>query len=632
MRVIGTAGHVDHGKTTLVESLTGINPDRLQEEQARQMTIDLGFAWLTLPDGESVGIIDVPGHRDFIENMLAGVGGIDAAILVVAADEGVMPQTREHLAILDLLEVERAVVALTKADLIHDPAWIELVCDDVRGLLAGTRLEGAAIVPVSARTGAGLQELITALAEILRVLPTRSDLGRPRLSIDRAFTMSGFGTIVTGTLLDGRLSIGQEIEVLPSGLGARIRGLQTHRTKIEEAVPGSRVAVNVTGVEVSQLNRGDVLALPGTYRTTSRVDVSFRLLREAEDSLRHNQTVKLFLGAAQRIARVRVLGADAISPGGRGWLQLEVDSPLVGVRGDHFILRRPSPGETLGGGRVADPAPAWRHRRRDPRVIERLERLLQGTPGQVLLQALIRLGPMPLDRAMEAAGVGEDALKELNEQGALVKLGDASVSPEGPLWIADRETWNGLTSRLKGILTGYHRENPLRQGMPREELKSRSGLESRAFSVVVGHAQREGLLEEAGSSVRLAGFAPRLTSRQKELVDHLLARFEASPFAPPSVKECVEAASEDVVSYLVDSGKLIQLSPEVVFTNETYQEMIRRIRQEFARRETLTVAQIRDLFGTSRKYVLALMEHLDETGVTQREGDIRRLSGANSPR
>ena len=280
MRVIGTAGHVDHGKSTLIAALTGINPDRLKEEQERQMTIDLGFAWLTLPGGEEIGIVDVPGHRDFIENMLAGIGGIDAALLVIAADEGVMPQTREHLAILDLLQIKHGIVILTKIDLVDDPAWLDLVEADVRAALQGTVLQAAPILRVSSPTRAGFPELLQSLDTLMEKLPARPDLGRPRLPIDRVFSIAGFGTVVTGTLSDGRLAVGDELEILPVGLHARIRGLQTHKKKEETAVPGSRVAVNLSGVDVEQVSRGEVLASPGQYAPTQRLDVQFRLLAE----------------------------------------------------------------------------------------------------------------------------------------------------------------------------------------------------------------------------------------------------------------------------------------------------------------------------------------------------------------
>ncbi|RMF28066.1 MAG: selenocysteine-specific translation elongation factor, partial [Chloroflexi bacterium] len=350
MRVIGTAGHVDHGKSTLVKALTGIDPDRLREEKERQMTIDLGFAWLTLPGGEPVGIVDVPGHKDFIENMLAGVGGIDAALFVVAADEGVMPQTREHLAILDLLEVKTGVVAITKADLSESPEWLELVMAEVSETLEGTCLEGAPLIPVSAKTGEGLTELLAALEEVLATSEPRRDRGRPRLPVDRVFTISGFGTVVTGTLIDGSFEIGQEVEIQPQGLRARIRGLQTHKRAIEKAVPGSRVAVNLSGVSKEQLWRGSVVTTPGWLRPTLLVDARLRYLEDARHPLRHNAEVKFFSGSTEVMARVRLLSHQELPPGETGWVQLRLAAPVPLVKGDRFIIRRPSPPATIGGG------------------------------------------------------------------------------------------------------------------------------------------------------------------------------------------------------------------------------------------------------------------------------------------
>ncbi len=320
MRVVGTAGHVDHGKSTLVAALTGTNPDRLKEEQARQMTIELGFAWLTLPGGEEVGIVDVPGHRDFIENMLAGVGEIDATLFVIAADEGVMPQTREHLSIIDLMQVPGGLIVLTKTDLIDDPDWLDLVEGDIKQLVAGTVLENAPVLRVSARTGAGITELKAALAESLRQHPARPDLGRPRLPIDRVFSIAGFGTVVTGTLSDGHLRQGDEVEILPGGPRGRIRGLQSHKHKEEMASPGSRTAVNVSGVDVEQVTRGQALTHPGVYQPTQRLDAYFRLVRDASAPLKHSTEVKFFLGAAEVVARVRLLGTEEIAPGDEGWL------------------------------------------------------------------------------------------------------------------------------------------------------------------------------------------------------------------------------------------------------------------------------------------------------------------------
>ena len=371
MRVIGTAGHVDHGKSTLIAALTGTHPDRLKEEQAREMTIDLGFGWLTLPDGEEVGIVDVPGHRDFIENMLAGVGGIDAALLVIAVDEGVMPQTREHLAILDLLQIPAGVIVITKADLITDRDWLEALESDIREAVKGTLLQAAPMVRVSARTGSGIPQLITTLDEILGEQPARPDLGRPRLPIDRVFTMSGFGTVVTGTLTDGHLEVGEEVQVLPSEIAGRVRGLQTHKKREEQAAPGSRTAVNISGISTEQIRRGDVLVRPGQYISTRRLDARLRLLNDVSAPLEHNTEVKVFIGATEAVAMLRLLGAEQVAPGAEAWIQLEMREPVVAVRGDHYILRRPSPAETLGGGMVVDPQPKARHKRFDEEDPER---------------------------------------------------------------------------------------------------------------------------------------------------------------------------------------------------------------------------------------------------------------------
>lgn len=627
MRVIGTAGHVDHGKSTLVQALTGINPDRLREEQEREMTIDLGFAWLTLPGGESVGIVDVPGHRDFIENMLAGVGGIDAALFVVAADEGVMPQTREHLAILDLLEISNGVVALTKADLVDDPEWLELVEADVAEVLEGTALEGAPIVPVSARTGRGLQELLAALEDVLERTEPRSDRGQPRLWIDRVFTISGFGTVVTGTLLDGSLEVGQEVEVLPQGLRARIRGLQTHKQKISRAVPGSRVAVNLSGVAKSDLARGNLIALPGRLRPTILADVWLDYLPDAALPLKHNTRLKFFCGSAEAVGRVRLLGQETLNPGESGWVQLELDQPLPLVRGDRFIVRMPSPPATVGGGRVVDPNPGRKHRRFQPQVLARLETLSRGTPAEVLLQALERRGPLPVQEALQASALGEEAaaaLETLLAEGAAVVL-DKEESIHGNRLLASRSWWTAMMERVEAQLAAHHRRYPLRPGMGREELRSSLRLEARIFNGLLARAAREGLLVEQSATVRLPTHEVRLNAEQQRAVDELLARFRRDPQTPPSTKESIAAVGEDVLAVLLARGDLVQVSPEVLFLAATYEDMVRRIREHIQKEGSITLAQARDLLQTSRKYAQGLLEHLDERGVTRRVGDERVL-------
>jgi selenocysteine-specific elongation factor len=637
MRVIGTAGHVDHGKSTLVAALTGIHPDRLKEEQEREMTIDLGFAWMALPNGEQVGIVDVPGHRDFIENMLAGVGGIDSVLFVVAADEGVMPQTREHLAILDLLQVESGVVALTKADMIEDAGWFELVEADVRQVFQGTVLGNAPIIRVSAKTGVGLDALTAALETCLAGRPARADLGRPRLPIDRVFTIAGFGTVVTGTLIDGRLKLGEEVEILPSGLRGRIRGLQSHKRKEQTAVPGSRTAVNVTGLDVEQIKRGDVLVYPGKYLSTRLLDVHFRLLPDASGPLKHSSEVKFYLGTAEILARVRLLGADELKPGEEGWLQLELREPTLAVRGDRYILRRPSPGETMGGGVVVDPQPKGRYRRFAEKVIERLEALLAGSPGDILIQAFqiggittVREAVLRSRLSTEQAQAG---LLELMQSGQLIQLEEGILSAEADLLAWEKNRWLEKTEQTERELENYHRQYPLRRGMAREELKSRLKVNSaRIFNALARRWAAEGALEESGSLVWRPGHTIQFGQQQKAQVERLMARFAQAPYSPPSVKEVQGEIGEDGYSALVDLGWLTPVSAEVAFRKEDYDQMVGLVRAHFEREETLTAAQFRDQLNTSRRYVLAFLEHLDAIGITTRDGDARKLRKSQNNR
>lgn len=621
MHVIGTAGHVDHGKSTLVEALTGINPDRLAEEKAREMTIDLGFAWLTL-DGQEVGVIDVPGHRDFIENMLAGVGGIDLALFVIAADEGVMPQTREHLVILDLLDVRRGVIALTKTDLIDDPEWLELVTLEVSEAIAAAApsLANAPIVPVSARTGAGLDNLRLTLAETLRQSPSPPDLGRPRLPIDRVFTLPGFGTVVTGTLLDGSLRVGDEVEVHPGGLTGRIRGLQTHRTRREVAAPGSRVAINLAGVDRDALRRGQVVAVRGAVASTVLLDCHYRHLPDADSPLEHNAEVKLFIGSAEVTARARVIGSPQIAPGGLGWLQLALTESVATVRGDRFILRRPSPGATLGGGRVLSANPRRRHRRFRADVIERFRSLEEDAPEEILLRSLAGAGNLPAPALLERAGITADAgqpmLEALIANGQMVAIGKYLLTPH--YWREQRE--RALTE-----LARYHVDAPLRSGIEREELRSRLQLPPALFNALRDELLATGEVAETGSLLRLAGHEVRFTPEQDATATRLLSQLDAQGVNSSSIKECKAMAGEALYYALVDLGRLRPINDEIVYTASTYGALIARLEQHLLTNGTITVGEARDLLATSRKYAVALLEHLDELRLTRRVGDLREF-------
>ena len=625
MRIIGTAGHVDHGKSTLIAALTGTHPDRLKEEQEREMTIDLGFGWLKLPDGEEIGIVDVPGHRDFIENMLAGVGGIDAALLVVAADEGIMPQTREHLAILDLLQIPLGLIVITKIDLINDKDWMDLIESDVRAALKNTILQEAPIVRVSARTSSGLDQLISTLSNILKQKPARPDLGRPRLPIDRVFTMSGFGTVVTGTLIDGHLSIGDEIQIQPSGLTGRIRGLQTHKKKEEQALPGSRTAVNISGIPAEQIQRGEVLVHPGQYLPTRRIDAHFRLLKDIASPLKHASEVKVFIGACETIATLRLLDAEELAPGEEGWIQLELRDPIVAVRGDKYILRRPSPSETLGGGVIADAQPKNRHKRFDHEVLNSLSSLAKGSPTDVLYETALVLQVAAVDeltkRSRLEMELAKDSLKELLMDGRLIALED---DVPDPLMIVEPH-WNGLQIKVQQLINDYHAQFPLRRGLPREELKSKLKLSLRVFNLVIKRLVALNLLSETGSSVAKPGFEIRFDNNQPAQVQALMRKFAQNPYSPPSVKECQAEVGDEVFHALVELNNLVTVSADVVFRKQDYDAMVNRIKDAIEGKGQISLAEARDQFKTTRKYAQALLEHLDEIGMTVRDGDFRKL-------
>jgi selenocysteine-specific elongation factor len=629
MRVIGTAGHVDHGKSTLIAALTGTHPDRLKEEQAREMTIELGFGWLTLPNGEEIGIVDVPGHRDFIENMLSGIGGIDAALLVIAADEGVMPQTREHLAILDLLQIPAGIIVLTKTDLAPDSDWLALVETDIRAAVRGTVLNEAPIVRVSAKTKTGLDALLTNLEALLQQKPPRIDLGRPRLPIDRVFSMSGFGTIVTGTLLDGQLALGDDVEILPSGQKGRVRGLQTHKQKEERAVPGSRTAVNISGVDTESIRRGEVVVRSDQYQPIRRVDARLRLLKDVWASLKHNSEVKFFVGASETIATLRLLGTEELNPGEEGWIQLELRDPVVAVRGDRYILRRPSPSETLGGGVIVDHQPKGRHKRFDETVLNSLASLMQGTPADVLFEAALALNIASVRevvaRSRLEAENAEIALRELLVAGSLFPLEEGPPTITSDLLVLALPHWNAWQEKTLQIVEAYHKSYPLRRGIPREELKSRLKLAPRPFNVLVSTYLSKALLKDVNNFLAKPEHEITLDSSQQARVGTLLRKFEQNPYSPPSLKECEAEVGAELLNGMIELNQLITVSSEVVFRRQDYDLMVDRIKQEIQQKDRLTLAETRNLFNTSRKYAQALLEHLDAMGITVRDGDFRKL-------
>ena len=619
MFVIGTAGHVDHGKSTLVQALTGIDPDRLREEKERGMTIDLGFAWMRLPSGNEVSIVDVPGHERFVNNMLAGVGGIDLALLVVAADESVMPQTREHLAIVDLLEIDRGLAVVTKKDLVDDD-WLELVVADVEDVLQETSLEGSQVLTVSGETGDGLPELTAAADSILAHTEARRDLGRPRLNVDRAFTIAGFGTVVTGTLIDGVLDVGQQVTLAPRGREARIRNLQTHRQSVERALPGSRVAANLGGVSHEEISRGDVLTTPGWLTPSTAVDVRLRMIEDAPRPVRHNMFATVHAGTSETVARVRLLDAQSAQAGESVWAQLKLEEPVAVVKDDYFVLR--SNQATLGGGTIVE-THARRHRRMHAPVLDRLAVMEAGSERDLIVKSIETAEPIEFQALVNLANletaVAKSELERMAEEGEVVVLGDSGVRPGALIFTADGS--ESVARRAHDFLRAYHREHPLRRGAPKEELRSRLRMTPQVFAQALPRLRSAADVEEHGAVVRLADHTPRLSGEYRDVAEAYVRKLEAGRYSPPTDSP----PDADVLDLLATEGRIVRVNDSVAFSAAAYEDMVGKVTGHLHEHGRITVADVRDLFGTSRKYALALLENLDKRRITRRIEDARVL-------
>lgn len=615
--VVGTAGHVDHGKSTLVRALTGIDPDRLEEEKRRGMTIDLGFAHVDLPSGVRVGFVDVPGHERLIRNMLAGAAGFDAVMLVVAADEGVMPQTREHVDILRFLRVSRGVVALTKRDLV-DEEWLALVEDDVRTFLRGTFLQDAAVVSVSAKTGEGLPELVDALDRLVAGGSARDADGPARLPVDRSFHVAGFGTVVTGTLWSGRIRLDDTLELLPAGRTVRVRGLQSHGQPVPEVRAGQRAAANLLGVSKEEVERGDTLATPGAFEAATSLDVRLHLL-PGTPPLRHGERVRVYLGTAEAIGRAFLLDGQALEPGGSGFAQLRLERPLTAAFGDPFVVRRFSPLLTWGGGQVLHVNPP-RYRRRDPAALARLEAL---ESGDVQLRVLLALEASGTEGAQLAdlarrTGVSAGRVQELLE-----RAGTQGSACRG------RDRWfhgsalEQAEARVVEALAAYHHGRPWRRGMPHGEwLTLVRRLGGAAADLLFQRLSRR-VVEEEGF-VRLPDHRQQLTAEQARAVEEVRAWLERTGLEGPSraeVRQAVGPVADVAVQVLLDAGEAVELR-DLLYGRKALDAATEAV-AEALRHGPLTVAAVRDVLGTSRKYVLPLLEHLDTLGVTRRQGELR---------
>jgi len=626
--IIGTAGHVDHGKTTLIKALTGIDTDRLKEEQERGMTIDLGFAALPLPDGSVAGIIDVPGHERFLKNMLAGAGGVDVVLLVIAADESVMPQTMEHLDILRILDVKNGVVALTKCGIVEEE-WLEVVEEDIRSHLKDTFLANAPIVRVDSLSGYGIPELKQELIAAIQRTEAKNASAPFRLPIDRVFTRPGFGTVVTGTLVAGTIRVGDLVEILPQQVESRVRGLQSHGKKQQKVEAGSRVAVNLVGVEVEALERGMLLAAPHSLAPTQLFDATLRLLPTAPKPLRNLARVRVYIGTAEIIGRMQVLDTDEITPGSHSYVQFRAEQPFACARGDRFVMRTYSPMLTVGGGIVLDPHPV-RHRRKDPIILNALAAKERGKPDD-LLESWLRMSAYGGTRKEAATVLGlneaemESAVKAVLQRGEVVIL-------EGDRLIHAAALASTTECAMNALAT-YHAANPLRPGMPKEELRGAlgRGVDARAFTALLAHWQSAGHVIADATTVRRADFAVRLDLRQQALLNRLVEIYRAAGFNVPSpeeVAEQVQAPKEEVaeiVRVAHDQNLLIRVDEGLYFHQDTIEEARRMVKEYIAAQGSITVSQFRDLTGSSRKYALPILEYLDSVRFTRRLGDMRVL-------
>jgi len=623
--IIGTAGHVDHGKTQLIRALTGVETDRLREEKKRGISIELGFAPFRLPSGRLAGIVDVPGHERFIHNMLAGIGGIDLVLLVVDVGEGVMPQTREHLQILQLLQIPRGIVVLTKCDLAESDDWLDLVEEEVREELAGTFLETAPFCRVSAQTGDGLRELTTTIEAMARELPPRDTDGPLRLPIDRHFTVAGFGTVITGTLLSGRVSAGDSVELLPPGETYRVREVQVHGKPAEVALAGQRVALNLAGLERNRIPRGAIVATPGIFEVTNRMDARITLLPGAPRALKFRDPVHLHLGTARSVGLVALLDRDRLEPGESTLAQIHLDRPLAAQRQDRFIIRSYSPMTTIGGGVVIDPQPV-RHKRFRDEVLQQLADLESGEKA-FLLQRIARAGAIRFKELEQATGLGPerigDHLDTLAGDGIVVNLADQ--------W-AETGTVRSWQKQLIERVNRFHDEAPLQPGMPLSQLRGElpKALSAKGFEALLEALLEDKSLLRNADTVALPHFSARPDPEQQQRIDAVEALWQQAGAEAKNNTEMLsrldlgEAETAEALAYLFASGRLVRLNAECTLHREAYAAAVQLLADAFADKE-FTLAQFRDALGSSRKQVQALLEHFDALKYTLRKGDGRTV-------
>lgn len=617
--IIGTAGHVDHGKTSLIRALTGIETDRLKQEKERGITIELGFAWFDLPDGRRAGIIDVPGHERFVRNMLAGAAGIDVVLLVVAADEGVMPQTREHLNILELLGVKTGIVVITKADLVEQEL-LELAREEIDEALSGTFLASAPRVTISVVTGQGLEELRETISRLAVSAPAKPRRDFARLPVDRVFVQKGFGTVVTGTLVDGSIREGDQVLVMPGELRARVRQIQNHGRQVESAEPGQRVAINLAGLDRQQIQRGQVVFRGEGLEAVDKVAARFKLLPQAEP-LANNTRIRFHCGASETLGRAIILEGDVLEPGQDALVQFRLDEPVMAVRGDRYVVRSESPVTTIGGGEVIESSRRRLSRVR-PGVVDVLRLRESGGPPSLVLSHLQEAGhPLTFQQLLSRTQLAPQELRAALEQ----------LSDEIVRFTLDNQEWilgggDDLLAEIREMVEEFHRVNPLRPGMPREEVRGKvvPGINTRVFAALLEALLPQSSLELRGQDLALAEHKVELDAKQAQLQQRIMTALAENPFSPPErgELEALDRGAAAVLKLLAGQEKIV-VAGDIVYSAEAVAQAVAKVREHFGQESQLTLAQFRDYLGTSRKYALPLIEYLDGKGFTRRRGEVR---------
>ncbi|HMA59070.1 MAG TPA: selenocysteine-specific translation elongation factor [Halanaerobiales bacterium] len=627
--IIGTAGHIDHGKTTLIKALSGTDTDRLSEEKERGISIDLGFTDLKLNDQYTLGIVDVPGHEKFIKNMLAGAGGVDIALLVIAADEGVMPQTREHLDILSLLNVQKGLIAVTKIDMVEDE-WVELMVEEIREKLSDTFLSDSPIIPVSATEGIGLEKLKNQLIKTIESMETKEITGNVYYPIDRVFTIKGHGTITTGTLVSGKINVDDNLLIYPSHKEVRVRSIEVHGKDSEAAYPGQRVGINLSGIDKDEIERGDVLATPDSLINTKFLDGRLTVLKNAPLVVEHGDRIRFHIGAKEVIGRLYLLDKKELLPGERGLVQYRLEEEVVARYNENYVIRRYSPMTTIGGGNIIDTHPHLRKRFKED-VIEELNKKeeLADKERVEYICKLAQAETVTYDYLIKKTSIRKDKIKEilqeLNEEDKVKYFQRGNEKT----WI-HVDNYQELAAELLEILEKFHGKNRLKAGLSKEELRTRlsSELDNKEYNQFLNGLEKREKIEVKGSYVKKFAYQVNLNEKEKKLRDEILKEFKENKFMPPNVEDIIEPNSkkEEVFEYLIDNGKIVHLREDLFFLSSAVKEAKELLINHLEEKDTITLAEFRDKLDSSRKYTLALLEYFDQQNITKRVGEERTLT------